>query len=121
MKEARVQPGRFAGFRLIVGIVSLFLSLGLLRSIVDHWQKRNIVVERQEALKREQERNSELISRLEEATSSAFIEKEAREKLGLVKEGDTIVLLDTSQEAQLTIPRMKDLTPNWKKWWKLFF
>jgi cell division protein FtsB len=122
MKEARTQPGRFSAIRLIIGVVSVFVAVGLARSIVDHWHKRTIVTERQEALKREEERNRLLISRLQEATSSAFIEKEAREKLGLVREGDTVVLLDKTQNAQIHTQKEGDSRlPNWKKWWNLFF
>jgi cell division protein FtsB len=122
MKEARTQPGRFSAIRLVIGIVSVFVAIGLARSITDHWHKRTIVTERQEALKREEERNRLLISKLQEATSSAFIEKEAREKLGLVKEGDTIVLLDKAQTSELHAQEDRDRSlPNWKKWWNLFF
>jgi cell division protein FtsB len=105
-----------------VGIISIFLAIGLTRSIFNHWHKRTVVDERQEALKREEARHAELIDKLEEATSSAFIEKEAREKLGLVREGETIVLLDTSSAPGSTDESLsKDTTPTWKKWWKLFF
>lgn len=116
-----MQPGRFSSIRLIIGIVSLAVSVGLARSIVDHWQKRTVVSERQEALRLEEARNRELVVKLEEATSAAFIEKEAREKLGLVKEGDTIVLLDKSQAPNLNNQTNTENLPNWKKWWKLFF
>lgn len=121
MKEARMQPGRFSGIRLIIGIVSLVVSIGLARSIVDHWQKRTIVSERQEALRLEEARNRELVVKLEEATSSAFIEREAREKLGLVKEGDTIVLIDRTQNVRTNDQTKAEDLPNWKKWWRLFF
>jgi cell division protein FtsB len=122
MKEARTQPGRFSVIRLIIGVVSVFVAIGLARSIVDHWHKRAIVTERQEALKREEERNRTLVARLEEATSSAFIEKEAREKLGLVKEGDIVVLLDKAQNAEINFQKDRNPSlPNWKKWWNLFF
>lgn len=121
MKEDRLQPGRFSGIRLIIGVVSLFVSVGLVRSIVDHWHKRTIVSERQEALGREEQRNRELVAQLEEATSAAFIEKEAREKLGLVKEGDTVVLMTNDKLQKTHETTMQETAPNWKKWWKLFF
>jgi len=122
MKEAKIQQGRFSFARLIIGVVSVFVSVGLVRSIIGHWQKRTIVTDRQEAYRLEQARNQELTRKLEEATSSAFVEKQAREKLGLVKPGDTIVLLDTSQNPELNDQiNTDDGIPNWKKWWKLFF
>ena len=121
MKEARVQVSRFSSIRFVIGIVSVFVSIGLVRSIVNHWQKGSVVSERQEALEAEQKRNRDLTVKFAEATSAAFIEKEAREKLGLVREGDTVVLLDTSQNPQLNGQAKPDDIPNWKKWWRLFF
>lgn len=120
MKEAKVQQGRFSLARLIIGVVSIFVSVGLVQSIIGHWEKRTIITDRQEAFRLEQARNQELTRKLEEATGSAFIEKEAREKLGLVKPGDTIVLLDASREAVL-VDSVDMSLPTWKKWWKLFF
>lgn len=121
MKEAKVQVGRFSGIRLVIGVISLFLSFGLARSVVNHWQKRTIVSDRQEALRREQARNQELTESLKSATSAAFIEKTAREKLGLIKEGDTVVLMTNDNTYMTNNANTPESAPNWKKWWGLFF
>ena len=121
MKKDTMQPRRFSTLRFILGVVSLIASIGLIRSIVDHWQKQGIIAERREALMQEEERNRELITKLEEATSAAFIEKEAREKLGLVKEGDTIVLMPNDKLQMTNESNTQENLPNWKKWWRLFF
>lgn len=52
--------------------------------------------------------------------TNKFVEEEAREKLGMVKGGEYIVIAPTStplNHEKITI----DNDPNWKKWWKLFF
>lgn len=107
--------------RFAVGVVSVFLCVGLTQSIVNHWQKRSIVEKRQLMLREEEARKQQLLQKLTEATTSAFIEREAREKLGLVKEGDTVVLVPAvSSEITDETAGGKGM-PHWKKWWKLFF
>ena len=51
--------------------------------------------------------------------SDDFIEKQAREKLNLVKNGEYVVLAPKPDEKAQEKP--VDEIPNWKKWLKLFF
>ncbi len=107
--------------RFIVGILSLVLCVGLFRSLYSQILRKDAVLERKERLLIEQTRNESLKKRLKEATSSAFVEKQAREKLGLVKEGDTVILLDTSAMKEVESVQNEKQESNWDKWWKLFF
>ena len=109
-------------FRFILGVISLILCVGLARSLYAQIFKEDAVLERQSKFANEQLRNKELKQKLEEATSSAFIEKLAREKLGMVQEGDTVVLIDTSRMLNNTqmSPDSKRKS-NWSMWWDLFF
>lgn len=111
---------KFASFRFILGLVSLFISVGLVRSIIGHWTKQDIVQTREAALRGEEARKAELERKLIEATGAAFIEKQAREKLGLVRPGDTIVLLEPSKAAG-TENTGEGAISNWERWWRLFF
>jgi cell division protein DivIC len=63
--------------------------------------------------------NAFLKQQLKNVQTEAFIEQEARNKLGLVKEGEYIVLLPPPEEEQQKA-KIKD-KPNWQKWWDLFF
>lgn len=63
--------------------------------------------------------NQKLKKRLAEVQSPEFIEKEAREKLGLGKEGETIVVLP-SQESGARSQEPGASGPNWRKWWKMY-
>jgi len=108
--------------RLIVIVICAFVSLGFIRSLWDTWRSGDQVSERQLVLKQEREKHDQLVSQLEEATSSAFIEREARNKLGFVKDGETIILMGTpatgdDQTQNLTQPTLS----RWQQWWKLFF
>jgi len=70
-----------------------------------------------------EEKNRQLQERLKEVKSPEFIEKEAREKLGLAKPGETVYILPPNvaylPRQEENIP--KEELPNWQKWWKLFF
>lgn len=120
-------------FRLIIVIFSLVTIFTLPGSIYTLWKRRDIVKVRQEDLSRVKQENERLKQELSQAETPEFIERVAREKLGMVKEGETLVLLPQRQSSVVSLlPRSnfgeagqssedkKDL-PNWKKWWRLFF
>jgi cell division protein FtsB len=109
--------------RLGITIISLIISIGLVRSIIGHFQRNDVVEESHEVLQKEEQRNKELQSRLKEATSSAYVEKQAREKLGLALPGDTIVLLGESKEMHTSLEseQKQHSGSHWEQWWKLFF
>ncbi len=111
--------------RLIVIAVSAVLIVNLSRSIWDLWRRRDIVGERQAVRKRLEVENKRLQSELEQAQSPEFIEQEARNRLGLGREGEEVVILPKQQDSR---PRTQDVgektyenLPNWKKWWRLFY
>lgn len=108
-------------FGLIITTISLISVVALSRSLLGLWQKRDVVRDRQEALSRVEAENAKLKQQLSEVQSPQFVEKQAREKLGLVKEGESVVLMPQSSESsQIEAPNEQNL-PNWQKWWKLFF
>jgi cell division protein FtsB len=112
---------RHSFVRLIIIIVCLFLCVGLVRSIVENVRRSDLVSERQVTLEKERQRNSALQEKLREATSSAFIEKQAREKLGLVREGETVVLIGESHMEGQENTIQETYESLWKRWWRLFF
>jgi cell division protein FtsB len=81
-------------------------------------QKRQILEEQRQELVRLQEENRKLEEALSQADTPEFVEKEAREKLGLVKEGETIVILPKTDPSSLITDQQES---NWKQWWGLFF
>lgn len=109
--------------RWIVAILSFIAIVSIGQSLVNVWQKGDIIRDREQALTEEKQKQAELKRQLEEATSSAYIEKVARNKLGLVKEGDVVVLMNPIQNAgvsgQGTVNALE--LPVWKQWWRLFF
>lgn len=108
-------------FRTALLLISLLIIAGVVRSVVTIAQKRGIVEQRKAVLRQEENTRAELERKLKEATSAAFIERVAREKLGLVKEGEVVVILDKSklQSGPQTTSPVE--IPSWKQWWQLFF
>ncbi len=110
--------------RLVIIGVSAILVVNLSRSIWDLWRRRDILGERQSVLKRLEAENKRLKDELAYSESPFFVEQEARNRLGLGREGEAVVLLPKSQITNLndqTNDEKEEMLPNWKKWWRLFF
>ena len=65
-----------------------------------------------------------LEQRKAEVQSDAYIEKVAREQLNLIKPGETAVVIVAAPAPAIvaaTPPPPPPPTPNWQRWWNLFF
>jgi len=113
--------------RLIVILVSIFLIISLSRSVVDLWGRRTIVEEEKQRLSDLEKKHEELVRKLEMVQTPAFVEKEARERLGMAREGETIIIVDESfvpgeySENTGGVPDGSDTLPYWRRWWQVFF
>ena len=70
--------------------------------------------------------NNKLTEELALTQNPNFIEKQVRDKLGLGKEGEAIVVLPDAEVLRKLAPQRQSEVdilpdPNWKKWAKLFF
>ena len=102
------------------------MIVSLSRSVVDLWQRRAIVKKEQERLVLVEQRHQELTERLKTVQTPAFVEKEARERLGMAREGDTVIIMDNmgsekEEQGGVSISRYREPVPNWKRWWQVFF
>ncbi len=91
----------------------------LVHSIYDIWQKKDFVAASQKELNFQKQENQRLKSALSYSQTPEFIEKEARDKLFMVKAGEQKVLIPKESEGQKEAK--KENLPNWKQWWNLFF
>ena len=112
--------------RWIIILVSLFMIISLSRSVVDLWERRKIVKEEQDRLSQVEKKHKELTEKLNMVQTPAFVEKEARERLGMAKAGDTVIIMDTgttSPKEREGIPATDSSgqLPYWKQWWQMFF
>jgi len=106
--------------------VLILLSLSLLSSI-SRMKNVGLTIDKEKEkvnkLKKEQE---DLKKSLEIANSQEYIEKQLRDKLGLAKEGEIVVILPDPEVVKKFAPRFEEeeeilSDPNWKKWIRLFF
>lgn len=106
---------------LAVVVVSLILVFSSTRRILDLRTTSQKVDELSQYLEDLKSQNEQLRRELEYKKSERFLEEEIRNKLGLVKPGEEVVLLPL-EEAQNQETRIKKKEEqNYIKWWKLFF
>lgn len=79
-----------------------------------------IVEQKEEELAVLRGRKNSLKEQLKQVESPEYIEEVAREKLGMGKEGEKIVILPRVGSNEL-IPNQPEKKENWQKWWQLFF
>ena len=115
--------------RKIIGIATWVLIFFLLVSTVKNLQKVAGIKSAVQAEKAKVEKmkadNAALQAQIAQIQSPEFIESQIRNKLGLVKPGEAIVVLpdaDTLRKLAPQMPVEEDSLPdpNWKKWEKLF-
>ena len=100
-------------------LFSLFRNVSKVKKAVGRIEKK-----KQEVVEIEEE-NRKLQERLEKVQSDIYIEKQMRDKLGLAKEEEVVIIMPdeeilrklapTYPEEEQTLP-----DPNWKKWAQLF-
>ena len=66
-----------------------------------------------------QAEQEKLKKQLEYVQSDEFVEREAREKLGLGKPGETVVIVPTP-ELPPSAKASEGRQSNWRKWWGLY-
>lgn len=105
---------------LITITASLFIIKDLLYSIYTLWHKNDLLIVAQRELIKERKQNLKLRTELSEASKATFIEEEARNKLFMVKPGESVVVVpEVPHKTELKVSE-KPL-PTWQQWWELFF
>lgn len=110
--------------RLIMFLISIFCLIfivSLSRSIHSLWQKGGLVAEREQVRDDLKLKNQQLTNELRQAQSPEFIERQAREKLNLQREGEVVVVLPQDLASLQPQVAAQPELPNWQRWWRLFF
>jgi len=111
----------------LVGAVVLFviLSSSLIKSL-RRIKEGNAVIEKTRIrLEKINEENRKLAEQLEVTQSEEFVEKQLRDKLGLAKEGEIILVLPEASIVKKLSPQIPEEEevkpkPNYQKWLELF-
>lgn len=113
--------------RLVLAGILLLIVISAIHGILRLSSSGSRIGEAEEKLvevKREQE---ELKKELERVQSNHYAEQQTRDKLGMAKEGEIVIVLPEEEMLRRLSPRRAEneiLTTsdsNWKKWAKLFF
>jgi cell division protein FtsB len=113
----------YSKYLLILGVI--IVAISLVRNIIRAINIKDRIKAEEakvEVLRKEKE---ELEKKVAEAESDAYIEKQLRDKLGLAKEGEIVLILPEDEILRKIAPvvqKEEDFLPDptWKKWLKLF-
>lgn len=107
----------------IVILVVLVIIYNLLLQITDSLRSSDRLNAQADAVYKLELKNKELKNKLSQIQSPEFIEQQARDKLGLGKEGETIVIIpDEKLKSVMGASESAEIRyPNWLGWWKVFF
>jgi cell division protein FtsB len=106
---------------ILIVIVLLLIINGLIHSILDTYNKKDLLTQAQKELEEEKLKNSRLKAELTYVETEQFIEEQARNKLFLVKPGEEHVVIPQELIKSGTPNTKKPQIPNWQQWLKLFF
>ena len=109
------------GWRAFLLVFLLLAVVSLAQNIINLINK-GLVLKREKAdletLKKEKQR---LEAELNYMKTNEFLEREARDNLGLVKEGETVAILPSENEdgRDKAEQGKSQGVSNWKQWWRL--
>ena len=110
---------------LLVILFALFLILSLFRNVNRINKARARIEEKNVDVQELAVDNEELKRRIEEIESAEYIERQIRDNLGMVKEGEVVIILPEDDVLRGLAPEVlveKEDIPyaNWEKWKNLF-
>ena len=105
--------------KYLLGIsVCLIVIVSLVGSFGDLGKADRRIREARDEFSGLEKEEQKLLRRKREVDSPEFVEEEARNRLGMAKLGETVVILPDNLK---TGPKAmeKSTIPNWEKWWRL--
>lgn len=102
-------------------LLVLILGVNIVRSWINLSRRDEVIKQAQEKLEKAKENNKDLKRQLARVETQEFVEKEARNRLNLAKEGEVVVILPSISPILSPTPTPIDTSANWQKWMKVFF
>jgi cell division protein FtsB len=114
---------KFVNYKILIGAVVVialgFFLINTIKNLFQIQRSGSVVEELENELDRKQSHNKFLQEQLKYVQTNEFIERESREKLGLVKKGEVVV--QEKLESSINVDIEQNLSrPNWKQWLELF-
>lgn len=110
---------------LLIFIFLLMLA-SLIRNILRVVESNKRIEKIQGRVEKLKKENEELEEKLAVTKSEKYIEEQLRDKLGLAKEGEIVIVLPDEKILETLAPSLEEEEetlpdPNWRKWLKLFY
>ncbi len=107
-------------------LLSILLVISLARNILKISQADNKIEDAEQELEDLKVESQELKVEVNALQSEEYIEKQLRDKLGLAKEGEIVLVLPEEEILRRLAPKQADEEemlpdPIWKKWLNLFY
>ena len=108
--------------QILTIIIGIALIVSLSRSIIKMFKAKDELKLAEQKIEELQKEVASLTVKKEFYQSEEFIEQEARNKLNMVKEGETVVVLPSNLEEIFREREKQPQTslPNWRQWLDLF-
>ncbi|KKU56633.1 hypothetical protein A3C34_02455 [Candidatus Amesbacteria bacterium RIFCSPHIGHO2_02_FULL_48_21] len=114
MKKMKWKP-------LVIAILGMVMAVRTGLNVYRLWRTGDSVKEARRNLVEATAESERLQKQLLEVKSPEWVEKEARERLGYGRPGETILVLPEQESSRETeLGAQEQNIPNWKKWWKLY-
>lgn len=112
------------GLKRVLALVSIGVLILMVRNMLIATHKlsteRAQISNLTQELRAKKKEHGFLTEKLLYVKSSEFIEQEAREKLGMTKIGERVVIAPPPT-LTVTTEELPQKTSNWEKWWSVFF
>ena len=114
----------YSNYLLIFIFLLMFASL--IRNILRVVESNKRIEKAQDRVEKLKGENEKLEEKLAVTRSEGYIEKQLRDKLGLAKEGEIVIVLPDEKILETFAPSLEEEEetlpdPNWKKWLKMFY
>lgn len=107
--------------RILVGLVILYLFYVVGKTLYQSYQVRKEVEDLKTVITETQQNNKELSEKIIYYQSASYREKIARERMGLQKPGEDVIVILPEEKAKVVNEDPDNGLPNYQKWWNFFF
>jgi len=129
-KIKKILCSKFSIFLLLLAFI--WLGLVLTKTVYKRYQLNQEIESLKAEIEKTDKKEQELTKLMSYLDSSNYLEKEAREKLNLKKEGENVLMVSeseltsgltssASQQAAIDNAKNPAVDNNFVKWWKFFF
>lgn len=107
-------------------LLAFLFLVSLVRNVLKITEAKKSIDEARASVSKLTKENSDLKEKLLAVQSESYTEKQLRDKLGMAKEGETIVVLPDKEAIRQIAPKVEEEEevlpdPIWRRWLKLFY